>query len=163
MRVVLELPAPGMEYRQTAEFGPKVLGVAANVQKALGHGMKEEGIEHVGILKDEGTEFLRQGGNHMDVRCRQDFSLSIGEPGSLGRPVTFWATAVPARIIGGLLVLATVALGQVSTEGCGAAQFDGAQGAMLDAAQPVPIALQEGVAMLAHHIGHFKPRATHDR
>jgi hypothetical protein len=48
-----------MEYCQTAEFGPEMLGIAANVQKALGHGMKEEGIEHVGILKDEGTEFLR--------------------------------------------------------------------------------------------------------
>jgi hypothetical protein len=162
MRVMLELLAPGMEHRQTAELGPKTLGVAADVQKALGHGMKEEGIEHAGILKDEGTEFLRQGGNHMDVRCVQDFSLSIGEPSGLGRPVTFWATAVPARIIRWLLVLAAVALGQVSAEGGGAAQLDGTQGAMLRTAQSVPIALQEGLAMLAHHIGHFEPRATHD-
>jgi hypothetical protein len=162
MRVVLELLAPGMEHRQTAELGPEMLGVDADVQKALGYGMKEEGIEQVGILKDEGTEFLWQGRNHMDVRCRQDFSLSIGEPSGLGRTVTFWATTVPARIIRRLLVLAAVALGQVAAEGRRAAQLDGAQGAMLGAAQPVPIALQEGLAMLAHHVSDFKPRATHD-
>jgi hypothetical protein len=152
-----------VQHRQTAELGPEMLGVAANVQKALGHGMKEERIEHVGILKDERTEFLRQGGNHMDIRCGQDFSLSIGEPGGLSCTVTFWATAVPARVIRGLLVLAVVALGQVSTEGRGAAQLDGAQGAMLYTAQSVPIAFQEGLAMLAHHISDFEPRATHGR
>jgi hypothetical protein len=129
-----------MEHRQTAELSSEMLGVAADVQKALGHGMKEERIEHVGILKDERTEFLWQGRNHMDVRCRQDFSLSIGEPSGLGRPVTFWTTAVPARVIRGLLVLALVALGQVAAEGRRATQLDGAQSAMLCAAQLVPIA-----------------------
>ena len=68
MWVKVELPTPGMEHRQTAELGPEMLGVAADVQKALGHGMKEEGIEHTGILKDEGIEFVGQGRNHMDVR-----------------------------------------------------------------------------------------------
>jgi hypothetical protein len=134
MRVMLELSAPGMEHRQTAVFGPELLGVAANVEKALEDGMKEEWIEHTRIVKDEGTEFLRQGGNHMDVWRRQDFSPSIGEPGGLSRPVTFWATAVPARIIRGLLVLAVIALGEVasgvgstlSAKSRGAAQLDGA-------------------------------------
>jgi hypothetical protein len=46
-----------------------MLGITANVEKALGDGMQEEGIEHAGIVKDERTEFLRQGGNHMDIRC----------------------------------------------------------------------------------------------
>ena len=59
VRVVLELPAPGMEHRQAAELGSEMLRIAADVYKALGHGMKKEGIEHTGILKDEGTEFLR--------------------------------------------------------------------------------------------------------
>jgi hypothetical protein len=162
MRVKVELPAPGMEHRQAAEFGSEVLGVTADVQKALGHGVKQEVIEHARILKDEGMQAVRQGRNHMDVRCRQDFSLSIGEPSGLGRTVTFWATAVPARIIGGLLVLAAIALGQVSAEGRGAAQLDGAQGAMLCAAQSRPIALQEGLAMLAYHIRDFELRATHE-
>jgi hypothetical protein len=61
------------------------------------------------------------------------------------------------------LVVAPVALGQVAAEGRGAAQLDGAQGAMLCAAQAVSIALQEGRTMLAYHIGHFEPRAAHDR
>jgi hypothetical protein len=48
-----------VEHRQTAELGPKMLGVATDVQKTLGRGMKEERIEHTGILKDEGAEFVR--------------------------------------------------------------------------------------------------------
>lgn len=162
MRVELELLAPGMEHRHTAELGPEMRGVAGDVQQALGHGVKEEGIEHARILQDEGVEVQRQGRNHMDVRCRQDFSLAVGKPRGLGCTMTFWATAVPARIIRRLLVLAAVALGQVSAEGGGAAQLNGTQGAMLRTAQSVPIALQEGLAMLAHHICHFEPRATHD-
>lgn len=162
MRVVLELLAPSMEHCQTTELGPEMLGVAADIQKALGYGMEEEGIEHAGIVRGERTEFLGQGRNHMNVRCGQNFSLSIGEPGGLGRTVTFWATAVPARVIRRLLVVAVVALGQVSAEGRRAAQLDGAQGAMLSTAQPVAIARQEGFAMLAHHVSDFKSRATHD-
>jgi hypothetical protein len=47
-------------------------------------------------------------------------------------------------------------------EGRGATQLDGAQGAMLRAAQPVPIAFQKGLAMLAYDIGNFEPRPTHE-
>jgi hypothetical protein len=36
-----------------------MLGVAADVQKALGHGTKEQRIEHTGILEHEWTEVLR--------------------------------------------------------------------------------------------------------
>ncbi len=70
MRVVLELLAPSVKHRQTAEFGSEMLGVAADVQQALGHSVKEEWIEHVGIVKDERTEFLWQGENHVDVWYR---------------------------------------------------------------------------------------------
>ena len=70
---------------------------------------------------------------------------------------------MPARIIRGLLVLAVIALGQVSAKGRGAAQLDGTQGAMLCAAQIVSIALQEGLAMLSNHISYFESRAAHDR
>jgi hypothetical protein len=162
VRVVLELGTPRVQHGQAAHLGPEILGVARDVQQALGHGVKQEGIEHAGILKDEGTELLGQGGNHMDVRCRQDFSLSLGEPSGLGRPMTFGATAVPARVIRRLLVVTPVALREMPTEGRGAAQLDGAQGTMLRAAQSVAIALQKGRAMLAHDVGHFEPRPTHE-
>jgi hypothetical protein len=65
-----------VEHRQTAEFGPEMLGVAADVQKALGRGMKEERIEHTRILKDEGAELVQQGGNQQ-MRTRMTYkSLS---------------------------------------------------------------------------------------
>jgi S1-C subfamily serine protease len=98
-----------------------MLGVATDVQKTLGRGMKEERIEHTGILKDEGAEFVRQGGNRMDVRCGQDFSLSIGEPGGLGGTVTFGTVPVAARVICRFLAPTVITLSEMSAEGRGAA------------------------------------------
>jgi hypothetical protein len=55
----LKFSAPSVKHRQTAELGPEMLGVAADVQKAQGHGTKEQRIEHTGILEHEWTEVLR--------------------------------------------------------------------------------------------------------
>jgi hypothetical protein len=162
MLMLLELLAPSVQHGQAAHLGAQMLGVARDVEQALRHAVKQERIEHAGILKDKRIEVVGQGRNHMDVRCRQDFSLSLGEPSGLGRAVTFWATAMPAGVIRRLWVATPVALSEMPAEGRGATQLDGAQGAMLRAAQPVPIAFQKGLAMLAYDIGDFEPRPTHE-
>jgi hypothetical protein len=48
-------------------------------------------------------------------------------------------------------------------EGGGLAHGDGPQDPMLRAEEGGPIALEKGVAMLAHYLGHFEGRATHGR
>jgi hypothetical protein len=61
------------------------------------------------------------------------------------------------------LVATPVALGEVAAEGSGSTQLDGPQGSMLRTGQRMPIARQEGLATLTHHIGDFDLGATHVR
>src|SRR5216684_1996779 len=99
---------------------------------------------------------MGEGKDHMDVRRVEHLALPGGEPRGLGGAVTFGAAAVPAGVIGLLLMVTVVALRDMSSEGSGPAQGHGAQGPMLLAAQGRPIVLEKGGAMLAHHIGHFE-------
>jgi hypothetical protein len=58
VRVVLELTAPGVQHRQAAQFSAQVLGVAVNVEQRLGHGPKEQAIEHPRIVENQRAEVL---------------------------------------------------------------------------------------------------------
>jgi hypothetical protein len=57
---------------------------------------------------------------------------------------------------------AVITAGLVAAKGRCVAELDGPQRPVLLAAQPVAIALQEGLAMLAHDLGDFELRAAHD-
>jgi hypothetical protein len=126
MWVVLELPAPSMEDSHATDLGPQMLGITGDVQETLGDGAKEQAIEQARIVQDERAEVLGQGKNGVRVGRIENFTLSVGEPSGLGGQVTFWATAVPARVIRLLLVATPVALREMPAKGGGATQLDGA-------------------------------------
>lgn len=81
----------------------------------------------------------------------------------MGSAVTFWAMPVATRVVRLLLVATLVALDEVATKSSGATQLDGPQGSMLRAIERVPIARQEGLAMLANDISDFDLGAIHGR
>lgn len=138
-----------------------MLGVAGDVLEALGHGVKEQVIDHPLILPHQGRELLRQGGNHVGVWREQDFALPGLETGGLGGAMAFGAAATPARVIRLLFVPTVVTARVVTAEGGGSTQLDGPQGPMLRAGQDVAIVLEEGRGMVTHDIGDFKPWVTH--
>ena len=117
---------PRMEDAQEADVSPEMLGITGDVLKALGHGVKQQSIEPPRIVQGQGREFLGQSKNHMDVGRREDFTLAGFQPGGLGGPVTFGATAVPTRVLRLLLVATAVALREMPAKGGGAAQLDAA-------------------------------------
>jgi hypothetical protein len=126
MRVVLELSAPSVEDGHATDLSAQMLGITRDVQETLGHGAKEQAIEQARIVQDEWAEVLGQGKNGVLVGRIENFALSVGEPSGLGGQVTFWATAVPARVIRLLLVATVVARREMPAKGGGAAQLDGA-------------------------------------
>jgi hypothetical protein len=75
--------------------------------------------------------------------------------------MAFGAAAVTARVVRLRFVPTVIALGDMSPESGGPAQGDGPQGPLLFARQGMPIAGEEGGAMLAHDISHFQLRPTH--
>src|SRR5688572_10497765 len=99
----------------------------------------------------------------MCVGRLEDLLLPGSKPRGLRRTMTFGAAAVPAGVIGLLLMATVVALRDMPTQGGRATECDSAQGPVLLARQGLSIACEEGSAMLAHHICHFQWRATHGR
>jgi hypothetical protein len=65
--VVLELLAPGVEDCHATDLGPQMFGIASNIEEGLRDTTKQQGIELLRVLKDQGREVLWQGKNPMDV------------------------------------------------------------------------------------------------
>jgi hypothetical protein len=136
--------------------------MGSDVQEGLRHGAKEQAVELARIGEDEGTEVLRQGKNRVFVRRIEDFALSVGQPGGSGHALAFGAAAVTTRVISESLMATGVTASFVAARGRRVAQLDGPKRPMLLAAQGMAVALQESLAMLAHHVGDFKPGPTHE-
>ena len=98
----------------------------------------------------------------MDVRYWEDFALSVGEPSRSVDALAFRAMPVAARAVRDALMAAVVTARFIATEGGGTTQLHGPQRPVLLPAQGRAVALQEGLAMLAHHIGELELRAAHD-
>ena len=161
MGMMVELLAPGVQHGEAADLGSEMLRVSSNVLKGLRDGAKEQPIEQARVLECQRPEVVRERKDHMTVGGLQELLFAGGEPRRLGRTVTFRAAAVAARVVRLLFVPTVVALGDMSAQGRGATQRDGAQGPVLLTRQGRPIAGQKGGAMLAHHIGDFQRRPTH--
>jgi hypothetical protein len=114
-------------------------------------------------LQRQGSEVVRQSKDHMTVGGIEHLALPGGEPCGLGGAMTFGAAAVPAGVIRLLLMVTVVALRDMATQGGRATEHGRAQGPVLRAREGGPIALEKGITMLAHHIGHFERWATHGR
>src|SRR5262245_47187119 len=140
MLMLVELLAPGMEYRKAPNLGAEMLRSPSDVLERLGDRVKKQPIEGAGILQRQGAQCVRQGKDHMDVRRGEHLSLPGGQPGGLGGPMTFRAAAVAAGIIRLHFVPTVVALGDMAPEGRRATLRDGAQGAVLRPREGRPIA-----------------------
>jgi hypothetical protein len=102
-----------------------MLGITRNGLEGLGHGLKQQGIDHTRILQREGTELGGEGKDHMAVGHFQNLPLPRRQPGGLGTPLALGAVPIPTGIIADLLMAAVIALGFVAPEDCCAALRDG--------------------------------------
>jgi hypothetical protein len=131
MWVMVELLAPGVEYRKAPNLRAEMLGLPGDVLKRLGDRAKEQPIEGARVVQRQGTQGVRQRKNHMDVGRVEHLALPGREPGGLGRTMAFGAAPVAARVIRLHFVPTVVALGDVAPKGGRATQRDGPQGPVL--------------------------------
>ena len=160
MLMLVQWLAPGVEDGQAPNLRAQMLGVPGDVLERLGDRAKEQPIEQTRVLERQRPEVVWQGKDDMDVGRVEHLALPGCKPRGLGGAMAFGAATVPARVVCLFFVPTVVALGDMPPEGGSAAQGDGPQGPVLLAREGVPIAGQKGGAMLAHHIGDFKLRAT---
>ncbi len=78
-----------------------------------------------------------------------------------GHALALWAVPDAAWVRSTPLIATGVTAGFVAAQGRRVAQLDGPERPVLLTAQSLAIALQEGLAMLAHDIGDFAVGATH--
>jgi hypothetical protein len=125
-----------------------VLGITGNRLECLGHGLKEQGVDHARILQGEGTEWGGEGKDDMTVGHIQEFPLTGCEPGRLSAPLTLWAVAIPAGVIADLLVATVITPGFVPAEDRRAALRDGLEHPPLGCRRHRAIAGQVGCLIL---------------
>ena len=65
MGMMMQWLAPGVEHGETADLGPKMLGVPGDILKRLGARTQEEPIEVAGVLQRQRPKVVRQGKDDM--------------------------------------------------------------------------------------------------
>src|SRR5438552_11121076 len=102
---------------------------------------------------------MRQREHDMEVRDRQKFPLSGGDPTLTRLSLAFWAVAIPAGVIGDGLVAATLRASiDVTAESRCPATHDGAHHLQLLETDSVSMTVNEVVALRTKDIGHLHSR-----
>jgi hypothetical protein len=152
-----------MQDAEKPDLRAQMLGIMRNGLEGLGHGLKQQGIDHTGILQRKGTELGGEGKDDMAVGHLQDLALPCRQPGGLGWSLALGAVPIPTGIIADLLMATMIAPGFVAPEDCCAALCDGLEYPALSRRGHRTIAGQVGIPILAGHIGDFPQRAGHGR
>jgi len=120
-----------MQHPKEPDLRAQIAWVACHSQERLGHSLKEEVIEHPWVLEREGTEDMREGKHHMDVWNIEQFCFAGGEPGGLCAAWTLGTMPIATGVIGDLQVPTLLTLRRVPSQGGGAANRNGSEGAVL--------------------------------
>jgi hypothetical protein len=100
MRVMDESGTPGVQYRDEAGAGAKMLEIGPNCQRGLGRDLEQQIVDHGFILIGDIAELGRQRVDHMKIRHWQQLGLTLGQPLARSSTLTLGAMAVAAGIAG---------------------------------------------------------------
>jgi len=159
--MMVERLPPSMPHREKPDLRPQMARVASHGQEGLGHGLKEEVIEHPRVLEREWAEGMWEGKHHMDVGDIEQLRFASRKPGRLRPAWTLGAMPIATGVLGDLHVATLVTLRRMPPESRRAANRDRPEGVVLLRGQGLGIACQIGVAILAHHVRHFEGGAVH--
>jgi hypothetical protein len=94
---------------------------------------------------------FRESKDDMEVLGVEEFGLTILDPLGPCQGLAFWAMAVAAGAVGNALVLALIALFQMTAESGGPAQFDGTDDAVLGRGERSRMLFTIGFAITTQH------------
>src|SRR5437867_191804 len=107
VRMEQQVLSPCMENAEKTDLRSKVFRIPCHLKQCFGHRSEQQAIEFGLVLQDQRVQFMRQGEHHMEITRLQQFLLSGCDPALPRLSLTFWAVAIPARVIGDGLVAAT--------------------------------------------------------
>jgi hypothetical protein len=161
VRMMMQVLAPGMEYRYEADAGAQMFGIGGDLQKGFGGGAKEQAVNRLLILEGHRRDHLRQREDHVKVLDREQLSGAAVEPRRAGGALTFWTMAIAAGTIGDCAMAAAVALFDVATERGGATDYDVPQCFLLASGERRPILIEIGWTVDAENIGQLQRGRRH--
>jgi hypothetical protein len=96
MGMVMEVLSPGVKHGEEAELGTQVSGVGSDLEQGLRRGAQEKMVDNLRVLQSQRGQLLRQCKDQVEVRHREKFAGSLGQPLVAGRELAFWAMPVAA-------------------------------------------------------------------
>lgn len=127
--------APGVEYGEETDLSTEVLGIGTDGAQRLRGGGEEHVVEQRPILKGDGGDRFGQGEHDMEILTLEQFRLALLEPRRARQGLTLRTVSVPAAIVSDALMLAAIALFDVTAQSSATAHLDGVQYAALSTGQ----------------------------
>ena len=100
MRVMSESLAPGVEHCGDADAGAKMVEIGGDRDQRLGGGAEQDGVDGGLVVEGDRGDRRRQREDDVEVRDRQEFSLTLGEPLGARQALTLRTVPVAAGIVG---------------------------------------------------------------
>ena len=156
VRVVAEIPGPGMKDSDHAWLSAEMAGVLGKLLDGLGRTAEQKIVDLLLMRPCQRTERLGQGEGEQEVVTREA-SLLLGLGPSLASiSLTGGAVSVSAGVVGVLGLLAVGAEIEVSTECRGAALLDVAHGAQVRGKHAVAKAIAIRPSVLAEDVRDYE-------
>jgi hypothetical protein len=162
VRVNFEFLSPGVQDAEEADFCTEMLGIARNFEKGFGTGAKQEIVEDLLVLQNQGGQMTGKREDHMGVASREQFLTTRFDPAVAGSRLTLWTMSVAAAVIrdGGPMPAAS-ALVDVTAESGGATPRNGPQDFDVLPADPLAASFDECFSGSADEIGHLQRWPAH--
>jgi hypothetical protein len=156
MRMVEQILAPGVQYREKTDLSAQVILISGNLKESCGAGAKQEGIDEFLVVEDQRSQSVGECKDNMHVGNGQKFLLTGGQPlvASVGQ--TLRTMPVPAAVVrDGHGVTASGATIPVTAERRGTTVFNGSEHLSMQSRQPRPMSLDEVLACRSDDISHL--------
>jgi hypothetical protein len=125
MRVNVEFLTPGVQYAEESDFCTEMLRIARDFEQGFRTGAKQEIVDNLLVLQDQGSQMPGKREDHMHVGRREQFLATCCEPAVARSCLTLWAVPVSTRVVGDGAMSAAGAFIEVAAERGGATPHDG--------------------------------------
>jgi hypothetical protein len=153
--------SPGVQHAEEADFCTEMLGIARDFQKGFRTGAKQEIVNDLLVLQDQGDQTTRKREDHMDVARWEKLLAARCEPAIASSCLTLRAVPISARVERDGAMSAASAFIEMSAERGGATPRNRQEHFDVLPADPLTASFDEGVSRSADQIGHLEGWPVH--
>jgi hypothetical protein len=96
MGMVMEALSRGVRHGEEADLGAEMSGIGSDLEQGRSGGTKKKTVHNPRVLQSQRSQQLRQHEDQVEIRYREEFLGSLGQPLVAGRELAFRAMPVAA-------------------------------------------------------------------